>query len=37
VTDQYFSEQPGSASDPVSFRLEVGGVALDLTTDAGVF
>ncbi|GAA4886484.1 class I SAM-dependent methyltransferase [Actinomycetospora straminea] len=37
MTDQYFSEQPTSASDPVSFRLEIGGVALDLTTDAGVF
>jgi 16S rRNA (guanine1207-N2)-methyltransferase len=37
VTDQYFSEQPGSASDPVSFRLDIGGVALELTTDAGVF
>jgi 16S rRNA (guanine1207-N2)-methyltransferase len=37
VADQYFSEQPGSASDPVSYRLEIGGVALELTTDAGVF
>ncbi|CAA9252282.1 MAG: Ribosomal RNA small subunit methyltransferase C [uncultured Actinomycetospora sp.] len=37
MADQYFSEQPGSASDPVAFRLEIGGVALDLTTDAGVF
>ncbi|WP_433782889.1 class I SAM-dependent methyltransferase [Actinomycetospora sp. CA-101289] len=37
MTDQYFSEQPGSASDPVSYRLEIGEVALDLTTDAGVF
>ncbi|GLZ47664.1 MFS transporter [Actinomycetospora sp. NBRC 106375] len=37
MTDQYFSEQPTSASDPVSFRLEVGDVALDLTTDSGVF
>ncbi|PVZ08439.1 class I SAM-dependent methyltransferase [Actinomycetospora cinnamomea] len=37
MTDQYFSEQPTSASDPVSFRLEIGDVALDLTTDAGVF
>jgi 16S rRNA (guanine1207-N2)-methyltransferase len=37
VTDQYFSEQPTSPSDPVSFRLEIGEVALDLTTDSGVF
>ncbi|MHC1559710.1 class I SAM-dependent methyltransferase [Actinomycetospora sp. C-140] len=37
MTDQYFSEQPTSPSDPVPFRLEVGGVALDLTTDSGVF
>jgi predicted nicotinamide N-methyase len=37
VTDQYFSEQPTSPSDPVSFRLEIGDVALDLTTDSGVF
>jgi 16S rRNA (guanine1207-N2)-methyltransferase len=37
VTDQYFSEQPTSPSDPVPFRLEIGEVALDLTTDSGVF
>lgn len=37
MTDQYFSEQPGSPSDPVPFRLEIGSVALDLTTDSGVF
>ncbi|GAA4943596.1 methyltransferase family protein [Actinomycetospora succinea] len=37
MTDQYFSEQPTSPSDPVPFRLEIGGVALDLTTDSGVF
>lgn len=37
MTDQYFSEQPTSPSDPVGFRLEIGGVALDLTTDSGVF
>jgi 16S rRNA (guanine1207-N2)-methyltransferase len=37
VTDQYFSERPGSASDPVSYRLAIGDVALELTTDSGVF
>lgn len=37
MTDQYFSEQPTSPSDPVPFRFEIGGVALDLTTDSGVF
>lgn len=37
MSEQYFTAQPGSASDPVAFRMEVGGIALDLTTDAGVF
>ena len=37
MTDQYFSEQPTSPSDPVPFRLEIGDVVLDLTTDSGVF
>ena len=37
MSEQYFTAQPGSASDPVPFRMEVGGIALDLTTDAGVF
>ena len=37
MSEQYFTERPGSASDPVSYRLEIGDVALDLTTDAGVF
>lgn len=37
MADQYFSEQPASASAPTSFTLEVDGRELELVTDAGVF
>ena len=37
MNDQYFSEQPTSASSPTSFTLEVGDRSLELVTDAGVF
>jgi 16S rRNA (guanine1207-N2)-methyltransferase len=37
VNDQYFSEQPTSASSPTSFTLEVDDRSLELVTDAGVF
>lgn len=37
MTDHYFSATPGSASDPTSFRLDLGDVAFELVTDAGVF
>jgi 16S rRNA G1207 methylase RsmC len=37
VGDHYFSATPGSASDPAPFRLDLGDVAFELVTDAGVF
>jgi 16S rRNA (guanine1207-N2)-methyltransferase len=37
VVDQYFAEQPGAESSPTPARLDVAGLSLTVTTDAGVF
>jgi 16S rRNA G1207 methylase RsmC len=37
MPDQYFTEQPTSASSPTSFTLQVDDLSLELVTDAGVF
>jgi 16S rRNA G1207 methylase RsmC len=37
VPDQYFAEQPTAPSAPEPARLDVAGLSLTVTTDAGVF